>query len=229
MISRFISYFLLIGVKLTSALFYRYEVNWLNNGNNPICWDDIRLVVFLNHTSLFEPIFIRLAPNSFIWQISKYLVIPGADITLNRPVLGRFFKSLIPGAVSISRKKDFTWLKFLSGIQPKSIVAILPEGRMKRADGLDKHGQQMSVRGGIADILQGLNRGKALFVYSGGLHHIQIPGQNLPKLFKKVKVNLEMVNIEQYKKSMQKSNFTEFKKKLIEDLNYRLEHFIPKS
>jgi hypothetical protein len=34
------------------------------------------------------------------------------------------------------------------------MVLMAPEGRMKRADGLDAHGQPMTVRGGIADILE---------------------------------------------------------------------------
>ncbi len=227
-IGNLFSFVMLLGVKFISAALYRYEVKWLNHEQSGLDWNKVRLIVFLNHTSLFEPIFIRVVPNHFIWRISRDLVVPGADITLNRPILGKFYKSLLPGAVSISRKKDFTWARFLSRISARSIIAILPEGRMKRADGLDKHGKPMSVRGGIADILQGINSGKALFVYSGGLHHIQTPGQKLPRIFKTVKVNAEILCIKSYKASFDHQNIKEFKQKLMDDLNHRLEHLIPK-
>ncbi len=225
---RYFSFILLSLVKLASGLFFRYDEKWLNIDRENVDWDDIRLIVFLNHTSLFEPIFLKLAPSKFLWRASNYLVAPGADITLNRPILGRFLRFLLPGLVSITRKKDDSWNAFLGKIGPKSLVAILPEGRMKRADGKDKDGQPMSVRGGIAEILRALENGKALFVYSGGLHHIQAPGQKLPKLFKKVKVNLELLSISKYKRSFQCADAKEFKKRLIKDLNLRLIERIPK-
>ena len=230
MINRFFSYFLLSSVKYLSAVFYRYDINWLNDNltHKQVDWSNIRLIVLLNHTSLFEPIFLRIVPNSFLWNISKNLVIPGADITMNRPILGKFFRKLVPGVVSITRKRDFTWSHFLSKIHPKAIVAILPEGRMKRADGLDKHGKEMSVRGGLADILEGFDNGEALFVYSGGLHHIQTPGQKIPRIFKKVKVNLEKFSIEKYKENLMDSDFMKFKSKIMDDLNHRLKNLTPK-
>ena len=43
-------------------------------------WSEVRLVVFLNHTSLFETLFIRLAPFSFIWRLSNRLLALGADV-----------------------------------------------------------------------------------------------------------------------------------------------------
>ncbi len=215
-------------VKYLASIFYRFDVKWLSEQSS-VNWKDIKLIVFLNHTSLFEPIFIRVAPNSFIWRLSKNLVVPGADITLKRPIVGRFFKSIVPGAVSISRKRDSSWTNFMDKIAPGSVVAILPEGRMKRKDGLDKHGKPMSVRGGIADILHHMQDGKALFVYSGGLHHIQSPGQIFPRIFKRVKVNLELMNIEQYKHMIEEKSttFREFRKNIINDLNQKLCSKIP--
>ena len=220
-------------VKLLSRIFYRFDVKWLDDATSRK-WEEVRLIIFLNHTSLFEPIFLSQAPTAFTWQISKNIVIPGADITINRPIVGRFFKWLIPGIVSISRKRDSTWQSFMQSISHQSIVAILPEGRMKRKGGLDKHGQPMSARGGIADILSYMHKGKVLFVYSGGLHHVQTPGQRFPRIFKKVKVNLEMINIEHYKKSifamdnnLDKNSHKSFKVNVITDLNNRLKDKVP--
>lgn len=225
---RLLSFFVLSGVKYLSSIFYRFDVKWLSE-QSKVNWKEVKLIVFLNHTSLFEPIFIKVAPNSFIWRLSRNLVVPGADITLNRPIVGRFFKTIVPGAISISRKRDSSWGRFMEKITPQSVVAILPEGRMKRRNGLDKHGKPMSVRGGIADILHHMSEGKALFVYSGGLHHIQSPGQILPRLFKRVKVNLELINIEQYKQLIEaKSNtLREFRRNLVDDLEQKLRSKIP--
>jgi len=225
---RLFSFFVLSGVKYLSSVFYRFDVTWLSK-QSAVNWKEVKLIVFLNHTSLFEPIFIRVAPNSFIWRLSRNLVVPGADVTLNRPIVGRFFKTIVPGAVSISRKRDSSWNRFMEKITPQSVVAILPEGRMKRKNGLDKHGKPMSVRGGVADILHNMNEGNALFVYSGGLHHIQSPGQILPKIFKQVKVNLELINIEQYKQLIKAKSSTlkEFRRNLVEDLEQKLRSRIP--
>ncbi|MFT6732578.1 MAG: hypothetical protein ACJAS9_000760 [Polaribacter sp.] len=224
-------------VKLLSRIFYRFDVKWLDDAAARK-WDEVRLIVFLNHTSLFEPIFLTQAPTAFTWRISKNIVVPGADITINRPIVGRFFKWIAPGMVSITRKRDSSWKSFMQSISKQSIVAILPEGRMKRKDGLDKHGKPMTVRGGIAEILSYMEGGKALFVYSGGLHHVQIPGQKLPNIFKKVKVNLEMINIDHYKEEINKKieqfgnsnlrSLKQFRLQVIDDLNDRLKNLVPK-
>lgn len=213
---------------MLSALFYRFDIKWLSD-RSQVKWNEIQLIVFLNHTSLFEPLFIRVAPNKFIWRLSKRLVAPGADITLNRPIAGRIYKAIAPGITAISRKRDQTWSQFMQSIDPKSVIAILPEGRMKRKDGLDKHGKPMDVRGGIADILRNIQGGKALFVYSGGLHHVQTPGQKLPKLFKSIKVNLEEVSIDHYKEQLmvKAENFKAFKTNVINDLNKKLREKVP--
>jgi len=227
---QFITFSMISFIKLISRLFYRFDANWLDN--SPFKqWNEIKLIIFLNHTSLFEPIFLSQAPSSFIWRLSKHLVVPGADITLNRPIIGRFFKFIAPGMIAITRKRDSSWNRFMEKINEKSVVAILPEGRMKRKGGLDKQGKPMSVRGGIADILASLNEGKALFVYSGGLHHIQSPGQKFPKLFKRVKVNFEVMNIEHYKKLMSEktASMREFRKNIVRDLNEKLITKIPRS
>jgi len=214
-------------VKLLSMLLFRFDIKWLSN---PVVdWENIRLVVLLNHTSLFEPLFIKLAPTSFIWILSKKLVAPGADITLQRPIVGKLYKLLLPGCIPITRKKDDSWARFLSYVKADTVTAILPEGRMKRASGKDKYGHEMSVRGGIADILEKLDKGNLLFLYSGGLHHIHTPGDKFPCFFRKVKANLELVNIEQYKRNIlsQCIEHSHFKHEVIKDLNQRLKSKLP--
>ena len=208
-----------------TMLFYRFEQQWFEHEGKQQ-WHEVNLIVFLNHTSLFEPLFIRLAPFSFLWRIASDLLVPGADVTMARPIIGRVYRALIPGCIPITRKKDDSWDNFLSQVGNEKVNAILPEGRMKRRGGLDKTGQPMSVRGGVVDILQRLDKGKILFVYSGGLHHIQAPGDKFPRLFKTIKVNLEIIDLSTYKQQFSSDN-VEFRKQVLTDISQRLSTRIP--
>lgn len=193
----FITFLFLVSIKLFGSLFYRMKVNWIGKSANR--FKDLRLIILLNHTSLFEPIYIAALPFSTLWKIAHCGVLPGADITLSRPIMGWFFKWVTPSTVSVSRRKDKTWSAFLDRIQPESIVIIAPEGRMKRQTGLDKTGNPMTVRGGIADLLTKFQDGNFLIAYSGGLHHVMTPEEKLPRLFKKIRLTLETVSISDYK------------------------------
>ena len=63
----------------------------------------------------------------------------------------------------------------------------------------------MTVRGGIADILEVVGSGRMLLAYSGGLHHVQIPGQLLPRPFRTIRVRVETVDIEAYCRSLREA------------------------
>ncbi len=47
-----VSFLTLLFIKAMSNIFYRYEIGWPKE--NKIIWNDVKLIVFLNHTSLFE-------------------------------------------------------------------------------------------------------------------------------------------------------------------------------
>lgn len=224
---RLIRFGLMCGVKLFGLIFYRFEIRWLSRDNFKQ-FKDVRLIVFLNHTSLFEPIFIAVCPLAVLWRLSGELIAPGADITLNdRPIVGRIYHSLLPGLVPITRKKDESWRHFMSLVSKDTLVAILPEGRMKRSTGLDKHGNAMTVRGGVADILSVKQEGKILFVYSAGLHHIQIPGQRFPKVFKTIRANAEVMDIQDYKDSLPFEFGHDFREEVVADMQKRLHSHVP--
>lgn len=195
-----LTFFVLLSIKAFGRLFYQIKVNWV--GRDRHFFNSTRMILLLNHTSLFEPIYLAVLPISLIWKIAKYGVLPGADITMRRPVMGWFFKLVTPDTVSISRRLDKTWKDFLNRVDDKSIVLIAPEGRMKRSSGLDKSGQPMTVRGGVFDLLNKFQDGHLLIAYSGGLHHIMKPEDKLPKLFKKIRLTLEVLEIDSYKKSI---------------------------
>ncbi|MFI5389711.1 MAG: hypothetical protein ACHQYQ_00005, partial [Bacteriovoracales bacterium] len=156
------------------------------------------------------------------------MVAPGADVTLMRPIVGKIYTFLFPGMVPITRKRDESWNHFLSLITEDSFVAIAPEGRMKRATGLDKEGKPMSVMGGIADILKVMKKGNMLLAYSGGLHHVQIPGETFPKIFKTIKMNYELVKIEDFIALCEsKEGGDSFKNAVSSELEERMKRNIP--
>jgi len=224
---RIIRFLLLCVVKLICLPLYHFQYRWLSTENFAQL-HEIRLLVFLNHTSLWEPIFVGGVPLKVLWRLSGDLLAPGADITLNdRPIVGRIYHSLFPGLIPISRNRDASWAEFMNLVNEDTLVAILPEGRMKRRTGLDKHGNPMTVRGGVADILLKKHTGKIMFVYGGGLHHIQAPGDKLPGVFKTIKANLEIVDIQTYKEQIEPIPGRDFRDKVVKDMQHRLETKTP--
>ena len=217
-----LSFFTLLIIKALSNIFYSYKIGWPKD--EEVRWGDVRLIVFLNHTSLFEVLYLGFLPVSFLRMLSKRMVAPGADKTLNRPILGAFFKLFSPGMTPITRKRDDSWQQFLESIHDDSIIVIAPEGRMKRQTGLDLEGNKMTVRPGVTDVLAGLNSGQMVFAYSGGLHHVQIPGEGFPRLFKTVKMDLEVFDIAAYKARFDaEAGSATWKKQVLDDIQNRLE------
>ncbi len=221
------NFLLLFWIKIWSRLLYRFRFRWTGDVVEQPWRQDFRLVAVLNHTSLFEWLFAGGLPNHFLWRIASTGLVPAAKTTLDRPLIGGFFKLLAPHVLAISRESDHTWQEVLDTIDSRCMVLILPEGRMKRANGLDKYGKPMTVRGGIADILQALSGGQMLLAYSGGLHHIQAPGQDLPKIFKTLRMTLESLSIADYKARLGAEDPEEFKLRVIRDLQRRRNQHCP--
>ena len=88
----------------------------------------------------------------------------------------------------------------------------------------------MTVRGGIADILEAIPSGPMLIAYSGGLHHVQAPGEHWPRLFRTIRMNLEWVDIETYRRERLAEAGSEagFKRAVVDDLERRREAHRPK-
>lgn len=209
----------LASIKVWSLLFFRFTVEWV--GRRPKHpFRDAHVGLLLNHTSLFEPIFLAVLPFSWLWELSLRGLLPGADSTLDRPVAGRFFKFLVPNAVSVTRNRDKTWRDFIAQVHRHTIILMSPEGRMKRRTGLDKHGRPMTMRGGIADVLERKQEGTLVLLYSAGLHHVQAPGEGWPNLFQHVRARLEEVPIERYKQKRGHGT-PEFRTNVMKDLETR--------
>jgi len=211
-------------MKRLAKIFYRPDFGWIGpTPKDP--WAGIRLVVFLNHTSLFEPVFLTGVPNRFIFRLAAHGVIPAADKTTDRPLVGIVFRFIAHHVIPITRQRDHTWFAVLDKIDPKSMVVIAPEGRMKRATGLDLHGNPMTVRGGVADIMLAIERGRVLLAYSGGLHHVQVPGK-LPNVFERVQMRIENLDLAGYiAEQMAKGGADAFKKNVIRDLEARRDRY----
>lgn len=226
MVSTWIRFSILGAIKLVSIVGFKHQVTWV--GRKPdLPWSKVKLVVLLNHTSLFEPLYAAHMPWSFLWRVAKTGIFPGADITLDQPIAGFLLKMLAKDVVTITRKRDASWDLFLQKIESESIVLMAPEGRMKRGDGLDKHGKPMTVRGGIADVLQRISEGEMLIGYSGGLHHIAPPGRRVPRFCKPMSLALEQLDIGEYLTSLEVTEDRELKSKIMADLQARRDRHVP--
>ncbi|HET9226141.1 MAG TPA: hypothetical protein VFR31_05710 [Thermoanaerobaculia bacterium] len=223
----YLVFLILLGLKIVARIFYRVDLRWIGDPP-PDRWKHHRVVALLNHTSLYEPLFLAGVPNSFLWRLARHGVVPIASKTADRAVVGKFFGLLAQNVISITRERDQTWAQVLQTIDPDAMVAILPEGRMKRANGLDSEGRPMTVRGGIADILESIGEGRMLIAYSGGLHHVQVPGEKNPRMFQKVRANLELLDIGTYRQQMMAVYGSKgFKKAVAEDLERRRDLHCP--
>ncbi len=210
---------LLLAVKALARLFYRFEVSWVGEVP-PDPWGGIRLAALINHTSLFEVLFFGALPNRFLWQLASQGVAPIADKTSSRPIAGRLFRTLAHRVVPITRSRDHTWAQVLDEIGPRSMVLLAPEGRMLRKNGLDSEGKKMTIKGGIADVLETMPAGRFLIGYSGGLHHVQAPGEGAPRLFKTITLKIEVLDIEAYRAERQRSP-EGFRAAVVQDLERR--------
>ncbi len=186
----------LAALKVAAYVFYPTRLEWLTN--KPEKWDDVSLILILNHTSLFEFLYGVALPFSFLRELSARLIVAIADSTL-KTFLGRTVLSHIaPHVVPITRKRDESWDVFLSRIKTKHICIFLPEGRMKRLNGLDKDGKKMTVKSGTVDLLKKFRGKKMVLVYGKGLHHILSPGQVFPRIFRKIEAKLESLSVDEY-------------------------------
>lgn len=223
-----LTYSLLLAVKALSRAFYSHDFRWIGTPpERP--WSGLRLVVILNHTSLLEPVFTGGVPNSFLRDVARRGLVPVARKTAERSLVGMFYRRVARNVVPITRERDETWDRLLQRIhRDESMVVILPEGRMKRRTGLDANGEPMTVRGGIADILRAIPGGRMLLAYSGGLHHVHAPGDPFPRLFRTVRMRLEVDDIEAYRAARTAEGGEEgFKQAVKADLTRRRDRYCP--
>ncbi len=223
----YLVFLVLLMVKALARLFYRIDVKWIGDVP-PDPWRGIRLAAILNHTSLYEALYAGACPVHFLWRLARHGVVPIAQKTKDRALVGRFYGLVAARVVSITRERDETWSEVLRQIDPDAMVIILPEGRMKRANGLDSEGKPMTVRGGIADILETMGEGRMLIAYSGGLHHVQVPGERFPRLLKTIRLRLEIVDMASYRAAhLEEAGAKGFRRAVGRDLERRRDLYCP--
>jgi 1-acyl-sn-glycerol-3-phosphate acyltransferase len=228
MIKSVITFAMLIAVNIAARVFFKLKNEWITPEPDNYA-KGTRIIAIVNHTSLYEPLIAGYAPYNLLWKFARHGVLPVAEKTMKRHI-GLFFRLLVRHPIVVTRQRDKTWYNVLTRVDSNAITIILPEGRMKRADGLDSEGREMTVRGGIADILDVLPDGRMLMVYSGGLHHIQVPGELLPTPFKTVRVRMEMIDIPTYKEDLKRDYpDLKFRGAVIADLTRRRDEYCPKS
>ena len=217
---------LLMCLKWISRLLFRYRGVWMGveaDGD----WSKVKILAILNHTSLYEPLLAGFAPTGLLWRFARHGVLPVADKTMRRRI-GLFFRFLAREVVVVTRQRDSTWDEVMRRVDGEAIVMILPEGRMMRKDGLDAAGRPMTIRGGIADVLAAVDRGLMLLVHSGGLHHIQSPGELLPRPLRQIRARIELVDVPTYKLQLGGTDDMDaFRAAVIADLTHRRDTLCP--
>jgi hypothetical protein len=217
---------MLLSIKALSRMFYRFDIGWVGMPPPEDWWTKYNLVAFLNHTSLYEPLFVGWFPNRFLKRIAYNGVMPVAEKATRRPIMGYFFRMVANQVVQVTRKRDHSWQKLFDCLTNDAMVIIMPEGRMKRANGLDNSGKPMTVRGGIADIIQAIPDGKMLIALSAGMHHVQIPGQWVPKFFKTLRMRLQHLDLRQYRDQLlERAGLEGFKQAVVRDLEERRDRY----
>lgn len=219
-------FLMLMSLKWVSRGFFRFRGVWTGVEVDHD-WSKVKVLSILNHTSLYEPVLAGFAPTGLLWRFARHGVLPVADKTARRPI-GLFFRFLARYPVVVTRQRDHTWDAVMKRVGTDAIVMILPEGRMMRKDGLDSAGRPMTIRGGIADILAALDGGLMVMVYSGGLHHIQAPGELVPRPLRQIRARIELVDIASYTRQLGGPDDIEaFRAAVIQDLTRRRDNLCP--
>jgi hypothetical protein len=227
-VRHYVTYIVLLLIKAIARLFWRFEVGWVGGRPRGPWWQDITICAILHHTSLYELILASSVPRGFLWRIASKGVVPVADKTLKRPLVGRLFRLAAGNVVSITRRRDDSWSEVLEKVSGDVMMVILPEGRMMRANGLDASGQPMTVRGGIADLVEAVPSGHMLMAYSGGLHHVQVPGQTFPRLWKTVRINFQLIPVAEYRQAMgYGGERREFRANVVADMERLRDRYCP--
>ena len=126
MLRRILAFFILASIKTVGRLLFSFNVE--HQGEQRVAWSEVRLIAWLNHTSLYDVFLISVIPYRTLWRASKDCLTPIAEKTYRRPVVGFIFRNLTMSKSSVSQKRDDTWSQFLGSITHASMVALFPEG-----------------------------------------------------------------------------------------------------
>ncbi|HEY4594968.1 MAG TPA: hypothetical protein VIJ02_01100, partial [Thermoanaerobaculia bacterium] len=64
--------------------------------------------------------------------------------------------------------------------------------------------------------------------YSGGLHHVQVPGERFPRLFRPIRMRLEAVDMAAYRTArLEEGGVKGFRRAVVKDLERRRDLYCP--
>ena len=86
----------------------------------------------------------------------------------------------------------------------------------------------MTVKAGVADLIAGIDSGRMLLAYSGGLHHVAAPGDRFPRLFQEIALRLEVLDVPEYRESLGGTqDMATFRRRVVEDMTERRNRYAP--
>src|SRR4051812_41232745 len=86
----YIVFLVLLIVKALARLFYRIDVRWIGDVP-PGPWGGVRRPATLTPPSLYEALLAGGCPIHFLWRLARHGVVPVAQKTADRAVVGRFY------------------------------------------------------------------------------------------------------------------------------------------
>jgi len=116
MIKAVITFVLLVAVKTAARVFFKLKNEWITPEPENYA-KGTKMIVILNHTSLYEPLIAGYAPYNLLWKFARHGVLPVAEKTMKRPI-GLFFRLIVRHPVVVTRQRDKTWYKVLSKAVP---------------------------------------------------------------------------------------------------------------
>lgn len=173
-------------------ILYRCSWTWIGK-NSDRGFQDMKALFLMNHTSYADHMIFVLVPINVIYKMfwNARIAVAQHQVKNFKGLLQYLENNIVP----LSRQRDDSWNNYLSNANAKSIFVMYPEGTRMSPEGLDKNGKKVRVKGGVADILELLPDGDIVILYLDGFYEILGAGMKFPKLFKKVRVTAEVVDI----------------------------------
>ena len=127
-------YAMLRTIKGLSRAFYQFDIDWVHTPPARSVAAAAAGNLSQSHQPLRTAVRGRISPNAFIRRIAFQGLMPVADKATRRPLMGFFFRMVAKNVgVAVTRQNDHTWQQVLGTMRPDTMVVIMPEGRMMRA------------------------------------------------------------------------------------------------
>ncbi len=96
-------FLVLASLKTLGHLFYTFSISY--DKQHTIDWRKIKLIAFINHTSLFDLLLVCVFPYSFLWEAAERTMTPIAEKPSKGPLSVLFLKTSMQSNF-LSAKKE---------------------------------------------------------------------------------------------------------------------------